>query len=244
MAVLLGVVGATSGTASRRLRAGLGAGVVVSTVLALGTTLAGGRFTYLLLHRYGPGWQGIRTPGRLIVLSLLGLGLLAALGADRLLGRRDRHAGWRVVAVAVLLTLAVVEGAGRIPVVEVPRPASAAAVASAAPQLHLPTSISQDQVFMVWSTAAGFPSIVNGSSGFEPAFLASLRERVASFPDAGSVAALRAVGVRTVVLHLDMVGGTPWERAAGRPVAGLGIGRRQEGDVVVYDLGPAGEPTS
>lgn len=237
IALVLGTAGAIAGTGRRRLRAGLAVGTVVSAVFALGTTLAGGRFTYLLLHQYAPGWQGVRTPGRLIMLTTLGLALLAALGADRLLGHRaSADRGWRAAAVGSLLVLAVLEGVGRIPVLEVPRPASEEAVTAAAPRLHLPTSITGDQVYMLWSTIDGFPPIVNGTSGFEPRSLADLRGEGETFPDATSVTRLRDLGVRTVVLHLDRARGTPWEAAEERPLDGLGITREDAPGAVVYNL--------
>jgi hypothetical protein len=56
------------------------------------------------------------------------------------------------------------------------------------------------------------------------------------FPDRATVARLRALGYRVVVLHPDLVAGTPWERTARRPVTGLPLTREDGGGVVVYRL--------
>jgi hypothetical protein len=51
----------------------------------MGTQFAGGEYTYLPLLRHAPGWDGLRTPGRLVIYTTLLLGLLAA-GAVTALG--------------------------------------------------------------------------------------------------------------------------------------------------------------
>jgi len=91
----------------------------------------------------------------------------------------------------------------------------------------------------LWSTQ-GLPQIVNGTAGFTPRELDTLRAQTAGFPDAPSVAALRAIGVRSVLLDTTRVGGTPWQDAAARPVDGLGIGRREVGSTVLFDLSGPG----
>lgn len=238
VAVVAGLGGFVAGRQRRSLRVGLAVAVVVTSVLALGTMLFGGRFTYLPLYEVLPGWQGIRTPGRWITMTTLALGLLAAFGADRLwgsgAGQRLRR---RRVAVVGLVALAVLEGTGRTPIVEVPRPSSAEVFAVPGPRLHLPSTVTGDQVFMLWTTEEGFPAVVNGASGFVPDALEQVRRDVADFPSAASVAALRDLGVRSVVLHPDLARGTPWEAAAQRSVEGLDVTRREVGDAVVFDLG-------
>lgn len=67
-----------------------------TAVLALGTTApGGGRWTYLLLYRNLPGWDSLRTPGRLVVWVTLVLCLLAAGAVSRLTDRVWR--AWSVV---------------------------------------------------------------------------------------------------------------------------------------------------
>ena len=113
--------------------------------------------------------------------------------------------------------------------------AIAVAVGVADPQVHLPASSFDDDVYMLWSTD-GFARIANGNASYLPPALNAVRN-LTSFPDAASVQFLRSRGYRTVVLHTDRAAGTPWADAAHRPTDGLGISAHQIGPVVVYDLG-------
>jgi hypothetical protein len=75
---LLAGLGVALSVWPRRWRWGLGIGVVVSIVLGMGTNIPpGGWLSYLLLYQL-PGWDGLRTPGRLVVWTTLLLALLAA----------------------------------------------------------------------------------------------------------------------------------------------------------------------
>jgi hypothetical protein len=121
--------------------------------------------------------------------------------------------------------------------VRVPPPPPGQAGAPA-PQLHLPSDHQNDLLHTYWSTD-GFPDIVNGSPSFLLAEQQELRERVRDFPDQASVAYLRELGVRTVVLHPRLAGGGPWQDANLRPVTGLPVRREERGDVVLYHLAPA-----
>ncbi len=248
----LAVLGLFVSAWSVRRRLLLGLATAVATVLALGTQAVGdGEWTYLPLYRHLPGWDALRTPGRLVLWVTLGLALLAA-GlvarlADELLRRhaarraghtRGRAGGLRAAAGVLALGLpALLVGADgwggprHWPVA----PAPIAVPALADPVMFLPTDLVGDYHLMLWSTD-GWPRLANGSSGFDPPSQARLRQDTEPFPDAASVAALRARGVRTVVLVRSRAPGTPWEQAADRPVDGLGIERRDLGDAVVYRL--------
>ena len=223
-------------------------------ILALGFREGGGlAWPYRVVYELVPGWQAIRVPGRLVTFASLGLALLAGAGAQRaMLGgaaRRLSRMGGASAIAALLVAAVVIEGRGlpfdpfdnqaqpRVP----PVPPSVASVA--APQLHLPAQRATDnRRYLLWSTD-GFPAIVNGRSSLNPAFTARLIERVEPFPDRRTVAFLSRLGVNSVILHANRVNGTPWDAAAGRPVAGLGVTRRDLGDLVVYEIrSPSGEP--
>ncbi|MFC4150502.1 hypothetical protein ACFO0M_29975 [Micromonospora mangrovi] len=220
-------------------RVALAVGVLVSAALAAGTTLGGdGDPGYVTLVEHVPGWDGLRTPGRLVLWTTLLLGLLAA-GA--LTVRRSELppgvAGWRrwaqwVLVLPVLLVL--LEGVNTTPHVPVPtEPAALRGLVG--PALVLPSGGTREFHVMLWSTD-GFPRVVNGLASFTPAGQEQIRTASLTFPDAGSVAYLRGVGVRTVVLLPAYAVGTPWRDAADRPVDGLGIRREQVGDGWVYHL--------
>jgi len=77
--LVLAVAGVALSVWSVRQRTVLAGLTVLSVVLAMGTQFpGGGRFTYLVLFHHLPGLAGLRTPGRLVVWTTLGLGLLAA----------------------------------------------------------------------------------------------------------------------------------------------------------------------
>jgi hypothetical protein len=234
LVVALAVVGLRWRGATVGLRVGLAAGTALTVLLSFGLRLWGGLLYSPLLHL--PGWQGLRTTGRLAFLWSLGLAVLAGFGAQRLrelLGRRLPAAV--PIGAAAALALAVgYEGMPRLPVVPVP-PEPAALATAAGPRLHLPSDGLSDTAYMLWSTD-GFPRIANGGASYTPKALEELRRQTTGFPDAASVALLRSLGFRTVVVHRDRLAGTPWQGAADRPVDGLGITRTDDGDVVVYDL--------
>jgi hypothetical protein len=240
--VLLAGAGLLWRERSRPLRLGLTAAIAVAAVLSLGLRLQGGRFTYGPLYDHLPGWQGMRTPGRLAFVWSLGLGVAAALGAQRLwqqvTGPRSelsRRVG--ASAVALLLAGAVLyEGSPRLPLAPVPS-VPAGQVGLHGPLVHFPTDPFHDSTYMYWSTA-DFEPMSNGNTSYLPPSLSRVRS-MTGFPDRDSVRALRAAGYRTVVLHLDLAAGTPWQDAAQRPVTDLGITSRTVGALLIYDLVPS-----
>jgi hypothetical protein len=223
----------------RRLRIGLALAVVALGWLAMGFHDNGWPWPYKLLYEHAPGWESSRTPGRINTLTSLALALLAAGGAGALLARLRR---WRAPAACVLVALILVEGAGfegfdgpAHPTV----PQAPLAFGSLPdPQLHLPISRVGNRRYVLWSTD-GFPRMVNGRASFGPRQTSAIAYAVRNFPDAASVAYLRRLGVRTVVLHPRFAPGTSWARAAARPVAGLGLSRERRGPAIVYRLAPA-----
>ncbi len=233
----------------RRLRWGLAAAVVVSAVLALGFKEEGGLlWPYRVVYDLLPGWQGIRTPGRLTTFTSLALALLAAAGTMRLLAvERLREHARAATALAAALALAVaIEGRG-LPFdptdsqAQPPAPAIPPSTAGVpAPQLHLPAERPEDnRRYVLWSTD-GFPKIVNGRSSTVPPFTTSLIEGMRDFPDEATVAELRRLGVGSVVVHLERTHGTPQEGIEQRPVSGLGLTVRREGPLLIYGLGAPG----
>jgi hypothetical protein len=233
--LLLALAGLASRAYPSALRSGLAAGTVVCGVLSLGlpsvTDPESGFTPYRLLFDLAPGWEGVRTPGRINTLTSLGLSLLAGAGVALVLRRAGRFStGVAVVIVAAIL----IEGFGpmsRAHVPSVPR----GQIAAPAPQLHLPSFDSIDGVYGYWSTD-GYPKLVNGAGSFDPNLLADVRDATTSFPDAASVRLLRRLGVQSVIFHRDLAVGTDYEGTASRPIAGLGISREDEGELVIYRL--------
>jgi hypothetical protein len=244
-----------------RRRLAIGVITAVLAVLATGTRgPAGGRYTYLPLYDRLPGWEHLRTPGRLMIWVTMGLCLLAAGAITRICdelvaewNRREENtwgtaspvdgylrgrAGPARVALAGLLVLPAAgvfaEGLDRTPHWEVGRPPVELA-ALPQPILVLPTALVADYQVMLWSTE-GWPVITNGDSGFDSAQQSAMRAQARTFPDAASVAALRARGVATVVVIRSRVGPESWQGAPDAPVTGLGITRTEAPDAVIFDL--------
>jgi hypothetical protein len=195
---------------------------------------AGGRLGYLLLLEHAPGWQGVRTPGRLVTLAWLGLALLAAPGVD-LLRRLARGRARSLAVVLVLLAAVLVEGADRLPQAT-PRPPPSVALADVpAPVLVLPSDQISDLTTMWWSTDR-FPEIANGGSAFVPRSLAELRAVATAFPSPAAVDYLRAVGVASVVVLPDQLAGSAYAGVLDVPPP-PGVEVTAYDDVVVFTLG-------
>jgi hypothetical protein len=245
LTVVLALAGLGWAGYARGLRWGLGVAALAFTVLALGFREEGGLlWPYRVIYEALPGWEAIRTPGRLVTFSSLALALLAAGGAERIgaaLRGRGREAA--AVAACALLGLAIViEGRGlpfdptdsqaqpRVP----GTPPSVASVP--APQLHLPALRAEDnRRYLLWSTD-GFPEMVNGRSSTQPTETTELIEDMDEFPNPATVATLREAGVASVIVHLDRTAATPQAGIGRRPVAGLGLSRSREGPLLIYDV--------
>ena len=235
--VLFGVLGSVY---SRRLRNGLVAGVLVCAALSLGVRDTPGLDRYLTPYRFlfdfAPGWDGVRTPGRINTLTSLGLALLAGAGLCVLLRAARGRVGQRGATAAGLglVALILVEGLGPLAHPRVPAPPLA--MRAAPPQLHLPAGFHDDLVYSYWSTA-GFPAIVNGAGGIDPDPYDRLRKLVADFPDERSVEALSKLGVRSVLVHQYRVGQLPaWQDVVEKPIRGLRLDRKVVDGVVLFRL--------
>ncbi|GAA0272554.1 hypothetical protein [Cryptosporangium japonicum] len=234
------VVGLFISSWTLRQRILLWVATAVSLVLGMGTTFLGsGELGYLLLYRYLPGWDAIRTPGRLVVWTSLLLAILAA-GAITAIGERfAKPTGWPrfVVALALIPALLVgVEGINTTPHPRVPaQPQSFKDIVG--PALVLPSD-ARDQWVMLWSTD-GFPKIVNGGSGFTPQSQSTIREAAKEFPSERSIAYFRRLGINTVLVlqsgDLSAVGGE-YQNALTADVSGLDVRRSDRGDGVLFDL--------
>jgi hypothetical protein len=237
---VLALMGVVAGKQRRRIRFGLASATIAVTLVSFGSRFGGSLSPYRLMYLYLPGWNGFRTPGRLFTFTTLLLAVLASLGAARLASLPKSVAMKPLVRTALIATLMGViflEGAGATTLATVPSVPSGMRHAPS-PQYHLPATPPHiEALYMYWSTD-GFPLIANGYVGFRPKRQQEVEVLMRGFPDAGSMAAMRMMGVRTVVLHLDLVAGTPWESASNRSTAGLPLRREQIGDVVLYHLQP------
>lgn len=233
---------------SVRARVGLGVATVVVTVFALGSQFFGGDFTYYVLWRYLPGWDALRTPGRLMLWVLLLLAVLAA-------GALTRAAAWLATRdttydqgrflqslLVVPMLFALLEGVPDQPHPSppgIPPDLASAFEQDQRPALVLP--VSQDVgpfsefVYQFWSTD-GYPPLANGHNGLLPPQYGEITEAAKTFPDAHSVEVLRKHGIQRVLVLKVGAAGTPYEQALTRPLDGLELTRTESTDLVTFTL--------
>jgi hypothetical protein len=228
-----------------RQRILLAVGVVVSAFLAMGTAaFGGGRPGYMTLYDYLPGWEALRTSGRLMIWTTLLLGILAAGAVSAFVEQATQVSQDRVparphpllrLATLIPVVLVLLEGLNTTPHPVVPTPPPSLAQVKG-PMLVLPSDQLPDLMVMLWMTDR-FEPIVNGGSGFTPRKTQEIREAAKAFPDVNSVTMLREMGVTTVVVLKDYVRGTPYEGALTASVDGLGVKREEKADSVIFTLG-------
>jgi hypothetical protein len=237
----------------------LAALAAAAALVALGPRIRGfgadlGPGPWALLRETLPVFQMIRVTSRAGVFIALPLAMLAALALERLKPRRA------VLALALLLALAetlivpipmpewskivdtrrepppvyrwLAEQPGKDAVVELPM--LDVYGLERRPAFH-------ESIYMVYSTLHWKP-LVNGYAGIEPRAYVQLRELLRAFPSEPSLAALRGVGTRWIVVHRKGYGPNQWERLqAGMPEALASSLREAEvlGNDVVYELLPS-----
>lgn len=259
--LILAPIGAISGwRAAARRRTAVIAGValvLVGLALGLGAGPTGWRrfLPYRLLFEYVPGWEALRATGRAWVVGLLGVGLLAGLGALAVGRWLAGRAHWSIrTTVVVVATIAVVgvlvEGyapwtsadRGTVDVVVSPVDEHLRTLGPGG-VLYLPALVQHEgaaaeafsgfrQAENVYGTTAHHRITPNGYSGFFPPSWKVLSAAMLELPDEAALARLRRLGVRYVVVR-DWAAGGPWERlltpANARPLELVG---RYGGDVL------------
>ena len=212
-------------------------GVVVGVSFALGTNGP----IYRLLYLYVPGFDGSRTPGRLILWPTLCLAILAAGLVTQLaeVARRGAKPKWSVgearLLTVPLLVLVLAEGLPDLHHPQTPAKPAAMALASAhAPIMVLPSDDSIDLHVLLWSTD-GFPAIVNGAASYTTPNRQSIRDVMTTFPSEPALDRLHQLGIRSVVLLRNRVQGTPYEPLLNIPDV-PGITRHDVGSDVVYTI--------
>lgn len=234
----LAAVGLWPGVWSRRRVVVLAGSVVVIAACALGTNgPGGGRWAYLLLYDHAPGWQGVRTPSRLVTTAWLGLALLAAHGVTVLSRVALRGARPAPFALGLgLAALVLLEGVDTAGLAVVPPPPSVRLADLPGPVMVLPSESSTDQFVMRWSTD-GFPRTVNGVSGFTPQLTEDLRSAASDLPAPEALQRLRDAGVRTLLVLPASLPGTRYEGLDAQALAGLpGVRVEQRGETLVVSL--------
>ena len=196
---------------------------------------------FALLFRWVPGFDGTRAPARFSYVAVLGMTVLAGLGAAWLLRRLP--VGRMRTAVAIALAAACfLEPRADPPDLYrdlVPRgiPAEYAWLAAQPPGtavFEMPANVFFDDAIYVYMAGYHHRPIVNGTSGYIPQASLYLRERMNRFPALSAIRLLQEVGVRAVIQH-DPSWNPPERRADRLPQPVF-----EEDGVRVFPVPPAG----
>jgi hypothetical protein len=209
-------------------RMGVDAGFYVFlAVLSVWLCLGPDFILYKVLYRILPGFDLIRVPSRLGILTLLALGVLAAFGLEHLARTlKAPRAAWAGTAAVLLLLgeMAAFPLDARPYTVDLPaidrelasRPRPFAAVGLPVPD---PTNAAQSARLhshvMIHSMAHWQP-MVNGYSGIVPPRHQRLFMILTAFPDTTSLRELEELGVGYAVLHRGFYSDEDWERVVAR----------------------------
>lgn len=168
-----------------------------------------------------PGLSFVRVPSRFLVVGMLGLSLLAAFCADRVLARVS-PARRRPLALALGLWLVVEFAAFPLQVVaarvdppaadrwlaSLPGPVVVAEVPLADPR-HAGT-FERRQTEIMLHTTAHWHKTVHGYSGIRPPFHEALYRLMLSFPDDACLERLREIGVTHIIVHPEWYAAGEW----------------------------------
>jgi hypothetical protein len=188
----------------------LAAAVLIAGGVALGLSFgptSTGLSPFDLLSRL-PGLSLLRAPARFALLVVMAVALLSALGVTWLrekFAHRARFGVAALLAVFFLESFVVAFPAGKPQRVDVPAAYRMLATLPRGAVLSLPSYRSTPEAFretdyLLFSTAHWQP-IVNGFGRQEPPEHAGRMNVLAGFPSADSIALMRRLGIRYVVVH-------------------------------------------
>jgi hypothetical protein len=207
---------------------------------------------YLLLHKYVPGFDGLRVAARFDVLVMLALAVLAAYGLTALSGLLARRgpAGRLLLGILPLLLLVeyfsgpvpydTVPVGDRIP--EVYRWLAAQPGHFAVVELPLParTRVGATECPRLYYSTYHHKQLLNGYSGFFPPVYDALVRRYETQPVRQSVRDFRDLGARMIIFHASEMR-APQARRQLKSLAGLSQDVRPEarfGDDTVFEILP------
>ena len=216
LVVVLAVIAVASWPARRRLRENHVAFYlligVISSAMFIPWPIELWRYVYWL-----PGLSFIRMPTRFIILTMLALSVLAGTGVDRITARLSkRFAAMATVVMAALLLgeywaypFAGVPFSINPPAIDrwldtQPKPFAIAEVPAPSPG-NL-GELERHQTRSMFHATAHWQKTVHGYSSLRRPLHDRLYVELTGFPDATSLASLRAVGVTYVVVHTEDYG--------------------------------------
>jgi hypothetical protein len=212
VAVALALVGLWPPLSSRRVAYGLG------LLLAFDVSLGLNGFTYGPLYDYFLPFRALRIPARMGIMVGFSLAVLAGYGATRIAGW-IRSPRLRATVLGVVGVMMLAEYASTpLPLWKAPLRAPDAYAdivrdrgdSPTAVLFEFPTSVATDPAYLYYSTFH-WQSLINGYSGFFPPWYARLIDAMQTFPDESSMDAIKAHGVRYLVVHGEYLFGARYE---------------------------------
>jgi hypothetical protein len=197
-----------------------------------------------------PGFNFIRVPSRFILVVMLSLGMLAAVALDRLTRGLSRRGRMVAATIAPLLLLAEYNSYPftgvpyRIEVPAVDRWLATLAEPIVVAEVPVPSSgdlgaHERHHTTAMLHTTAHWHKTVHGYSGIRRPLHQRLYDDLTAFPDAGSVASLRGVGVTHVIVHTERYEASRWREIESRLSRSTEFELiRSDGDGRVYALKP------
>ena len=172
------------------------------TVVAIELSLGMNGTVYRWLHDHIWALAGFRAPARFGILMMCGLAVLAGFGYQSL---QQITSAPTVVLIAALVAIGVEYGSSPVLLDEVPRRTPDVyrfvSLADRGVVIELPIVEGYlNPTYMFWSTRHWHP-LVNGYSGFKPLDYAETTRRMRTFPDEASIARLRQLDVRYILVH-------------------------------------------
>jgi hypothetical protein len=176
-----------------------------------------------------PGFNFIRAPSRFMLLAMLGLGILAGAGFDRVTVRLG--ASTRLVVAAIVAALLVAEFAvplGPTPYrVTIPaadrwlagQPQPFAVAEVPLPALTRVAEFQKRQAEYMLHSTVHWQKTVHGWSGLQPPGHLDLYEQLTRFPDEDSLRSLEQFRVDYVVMHTDLYLSGEWPQVERRLTA-------------------------
>ncbi|MBI4320819.1 MAG: hypothetical protein HY675_20190 [Chloroflexi bacterium] len=258
VASALGLAALLTWRANRMAVGYFGALIGLSFVLSLGPNLTvdirGTPIPWLplpygLLHDYVPGFQAMRVPARFAILITLGMAVLAAVGAARLLAAmRGRQRLGLSAAFIFLLGIESISIPVRTTPIEVgdrvPEVYRWLAAQSDNPIIfEYPTVQSRYLLYTEEMERLGryqylstyhWRRSVTGYSGFFPPLFWAIQREAQEFPSLSSISLLRGLGVKYVIVHTSDMDSDRWDEisrrvakldADMRPIAAFGSDR-------------------
>lgn len=163
---------------------------------------------YRFFFNYFPGWNGMRVPARIHMISTLSLSVLAGLGAASLEGI-FKPVAQKIFYSAIGALILLESFSVPLPFIQVPPPAPVyhwlAAQPGKAAVLELPMPVANSERWReasyVYFSIFHWKPLVNGYSSYFPPYYSSLCEVMQGFPNTSSLEAIKKFGVTYVIWH-------------------------------------------